>query len=450
LQEDLEALARDLQNICQERRLAEGDYGGAAGPLGEDRNAFDLLEQARASVAKLRGERKSLVASSQHTEAELADLQLLKDRSRAELAAARENMTVMMRVMERIIELPENENLKKELREALGGHSFRAALARYAEEITERISTIRREAQAGAEPVAAHSNSERESQWGEIELELEHQTSMRSGSETAATQGSVEVQATLGRTGKRCRKIDALMKRWRASVRASTGKWMSTALEHTKDAFRVEIGRLESEVVQLKRLFEQELRRVNNEAELRLENFKQHTEQQRGEERRRTALKLGDVAREKEQLEMEKFQLQNSLDVAERKLSELSPKTSPLVNGDPVVTEIDPLVVAGRNTYRIGRIGKLRSPIASSGGRIPAGKESEAPLAMGSPSPSLPGESFGLSTICSTTRSPAKDRRRPSRRLQPSSSCLESTTVDPKHRCKALVAESAQLNFKDG
>ncbi|KAF4715829.1 hypothetical protein FOZ62_010647 [Perkinsus olseni] len=147
---------------------------------------------------------------------------------------------------------------------------------------------------------------------------------------------------------------------------------------------------------------------------------------------------------------MEKFRLQNSLDVAQRKLSELGSKNSPLVNGDPVVTEIDPLVFAGRNTYRIGRIGKPRSPIASSGRRIPAGKESEAPLAMGSLSPSLPGESFGLSTICSTTQSPAKDRRRPSRRLQQSSSCSASTTVDPKHRCKAFVAESAQLNFEDG
>ncbi|KAF4728962.1 hypothetical protein FOZ63_011764, partial [Perkinsus olseni] len=120
LQEDLEALARDLQNVYQERQLAVFEIGGAAGPLGGDRNAFDLLEQARASVAKLEGERKALVASSQCTEAELADLRLLKDRSRAELAAARENMTVMMRMMERIIELPENENLRRELREALG------------------------------------------------------------------------------------------------------------------------------------------------------------------------------------------------------------------------------------------------------------------------------------------------------------------------------------------
>ncbi|KAF4728961.1 hypothetical protein FOZ62_024889, partial [Perkinsus olseni] len=86
LQEDLEALARDLQNICQERQLAEGDYGGATGSLREDRNVFDLLEQARASVAKLEGERKALIASSQRTEADLADLQLLKDNSRAELA----------------------------------------------------------------------------------------------------------------------------------------------------------------------------------------------------------------------------------------------------------------------------------------------------------------------------------------------------------------------------
>ncbi|KAF4714507.1 hypothetical protein FOZ62_019255, partial [Perkinsus olseni] len=200
LQEDLEALARNLQNMCQERQLAEGDYGGATGSLGEDRNVFDLLEQARVSVAKLEGERKALVASSQHTEAELADLQLLKDNSRAELAAARENMTVMMRMMGRLIELPENENLRDELREALGdSHSFRAALARYADEITGRISTIRREAQAGVEPVAAHSNSERGSHWGEIELELERQTWMRAGSETAATQHSVEVQAALGR-----------------------------------------------------------------------------------------------------------------------------------------------------------------------------------------------------------------------------------------------------------
>ncbi|KAF4731384.1 hypothetical protein FOZ63_025662, partial [Perkinsus olseni] len=448
LQEDLEALARNLQNMCQERQLAEGDYGGATGSLGEDRNVFDLLEQARVSVAKLEGERKALVASSQHTEAELADLQLLKDNSRAELAAARENMTVMMRMMGRLIELPENENLRDELREALGdSHSFRAALARYADEITGRISTIRREAQAGVEPVAAHSNSERGSHWGEIELELERQTWMRAGSETAATQHSVEVQAALGReTVSEDRCLDEKVEGERSGFDGE----MSTALEHTKDAFRVEIGRLESEVVQLKRLFEQELRRVKNEAELRLENFKQHTEQQRVEERKRTALKLEDVAREKERLEMEKFRLQNSLDVAQRKLSELGSKNSPLVNGDPVVTEIDPLVFAGRNTYRIGRIGKPRSPIASSGRRIPAGKESEAPLAMGSLSPSLPGESFGLSTICSTTQSPAKDRRRPSRRLQQSSSCSASTTVDPKHRCKAFVAESAQLNFEDG
>ncbi|KAF4675403.1 hypothetical protein FOL46_001696 [Perkinsus olseni] len=486
LQEDLEALAHDLQNICQERQLAEGDYGHATGPLGEDRNAFDLLEQARASVAKLEGERKvltrcllstyrggasrlelgsrtgveeSTVRSTFQTvnlvrtvpvlsPTSIADLQLLKDRSKAELAAARENMTVMMRTMERIIELRENENLRNELREALGdSRSFHPALARYAEEITERISTIRREAEAGVKPVAAHSNYERESQYGAIELELEHQTSIGSASVTAATQRSVEVQAALGReTVPQDRCLDEKVEEERSGFDGE----MSTALEHTKDAFRVEIGRLESEVVELKRLFEQELRRVKEEAELRLENFKQHIEEQRVEERRRAALKLEDVAREKEQLEMDKFRLQNSLDVAQRKLSELSPKNSSLVNGDPVVNEIDPLIFAGRNTYRIGRIGKLRSPIASSGRRIPAGKGSEAPLAIGSPSPSLPDESCALSTICSTTPSPAKDRRRPSRRLQPSSSCLASTTVDPKHRCKALVAEWAQLNFEDG
>ncbi|EER13533.1 hypothetical protein Pmar_PMAR000121 [Perkinsus marinus ATCC 50983] len=263
---------------------------------------------------------QGLRTATEEKHEELIALKSKEAASRAALAAAREHIAAMVGVMDRVIDMPEDERMGEELADALGkSDTFRHVLSRYDGRVTRRISSLMKEAQGEADSLAA-SCLELEYRCKKAEAEFRNQSSVRSSLETMATQRSAELEGALERAKAlehRCRDLEKNAR----SAQADFHDKMHAAVRRTKDGLRAEIDELHAQMVDLRRQFEQEAARVNEEAAAKAAAFKRNCEEKLSEERKQASADVDLARREKERIEHEKKRVEEQLHAVERELS---------------------------------------------------------------------------------------------------------------------------------
>ncbi|KAF4652488.1 hypothetical protein FOL47_011055 [Perkinsus chesapeaki] len=289
------------------------------------------LEESKGRAEKLKEELEASRASVEEKSEELTDARSRESALRSEISAAREHIAGMVGMMDRIIKIPEKERMGEELADALGkSDSFRHVLSRYDGLITRRITAMLREAQGEADSLAA-SCIELDYRCKKAEAELKNQTSMRSSLETMATERSVELEAALERE----RLMEARCKEMVKSAEDAQVEFnekIAAAVKETKDVLRAEIDELQTEMLQLRRHFEEEVIRVSEEAAHRTAAFKRRCEERFKEEQKSASSGVETAARQKERLEKEKDGLREQLHVVEKDLSRVLEEKRELAN----------------------------------------------------------------------------------------------------------------------